>query len=123
MYKNVLVSLDFINKNQWSSLLFISSSSCWERQILFGKQFLKLFDFYEFDLESGIINLYLNKNKEYIFEEKEKQNIILNSGSKIQINIIIWIFIVFILTLVVVRQYHRNKSIESFNYYFEIWLN
>jgi len=87
---------------------------------LFGKQFLKLFDFYEFDLESGIINLYLNKNKEYIFEEKEKQNIILNSGSKIQINIIICIFIVCILTLVVVRQYHRNKSIESFNYYFEI---
>ena len=118
--KNQIISSDFINKSTSSFFLFMSGSSYWERHITFGKQFLKFFDFYEFDLESGDINLYLNKNEEYIFEEKEKQNVLLNSVSKIQINIIIFIFIAFIFTLVVVRQYHRNKSIESFNYYFEI---
>ena len=108
------------NKNLSLFLLFINYDSCAGGKIIFGNKFLKLFNFYEEDLELGEYNLYLNKNSEDIIEEEGRKNIIINSDSKIQINIIIFIFIVCTITLVLFRQYHRNKSIESYNYYFEI---
>ena len=118
--KNQMISLDDFNKNLSLFLLFINYDSCASGKIIFGNKFLKLFNFYEEDLELGEYNLYLNKNSEDIIEEEGRKNIIINSDSKIQINIIIFIFIVCTITLVLFRQYHRNKAIESYNYYFEI---
>ena len=121
--KNQLISFDNIYNIYIKNSLFllhINSDSCSFEKIIFGNKFLKLFNFYEKDLELDEYNLYLNKNSEDIIEGKGRKNIILKSDSKIQINIIIFIFIVCTITLVVFRQYHRNKVIESYNYYLEI---
>jgi len=118
--KNQMISSDFILKNSSFFLLLISSKDCYDNNIFFGKKFLEYFNFYEEDLESGEYNLYLNKSNENIIKEEERQNIILNSHSKNQINIIIFIFTACTFTLFLFRQYQRNKANESFNYYFEI---
>ena len=118
--KDQMISLDYINKNSSFFLLLINSEPCYNEKMIFGKKFLEFFNFYERDLESGEYNLYLNKSSENIIKEEERENILLNSDSKNQINIIIFIFIVCTLTLGIFRQYHRSKANESFNYYFEI---
>ena len=118
--KDQMISLDYINKNSSFFLLLINSEPCYNEKMIFGKKFLEFFNFYERDLESGEYNLYFNKSSENIIKEEEKENILLNSDSKNQINIIIFIFIACTLTLGIFRQYHRRKANESFNYYFEI---
>ena len=97
--------------------LFINSRPC--NNFVFGLKFLQLFDVSEFNLDSGEINLYLNKNKNYIVDEKENYK---NENLKSNIHIIFIIFSIFIfsITLTYSKKYVKNKKIEYYNYYYEI---
>ena len=97
--------------------LFINNRPC--NNFIFGLKFLSLFDVSEFNLDSGEINLYLNKNKNFIVEEKEKYK---NENLKSHIHIIIIIFSIFIFSVILTysKTYYKNKKIEYYNYYYEI---
>lgn len=103
------------------NIYYIESKPCYDsNKIKFGVKFLELFNYYEFDLMSGEYNLYLDKNKYYIFEEENKKIILNDSKTQINAIIILFIFVMLCFTLVIFKEYHRNKKIESFNHYFEI---
>ena len=92
---------------------FIIRTPC--DKIIFGLKFLELFNFREFNLETGEINLYLDKNKNF-FIEKEENKKIFNSS----ICFIIIIISIFLLSLILTKakNYYKNKKIEYYNYYY-----
>ena len=99
--------------------LYISQITC--NNFVFGKKFLDLIDFREFNLETGEINLYVNKRNSIIKEDKENKKIILNSSfNKIYLIIIIFSFTIFMMSITIVKNFHKKKKIEYFNNYYNI---
>ena len=84
---------------------------------IFGNEFFNLFDFKEFNLENGEINLYFDKNINLIINDY-KENKIVIIISKFNIMILFSFIIVFII-IYILKKYHKNKKIEYFKYYFE----
>ena len=58
-----------------------------EDNFYFGQKFFELFEITEFDLHTNDINLYMDKNKDYIIEKK-----IIKKISKILILILLLLF-------------------------------
>ena len=94
-----------------------------DNMFYFGQEFLKLFDLREFNIESGDINLYLNKIKPLIYmrnitkEKNNKKNLELSFISN---NIILLISIIILFTIYCLRKYNKNIKIEYYNYYYKI---
>jgi len=63
----------------------------------FGQKFFELFEITEFDLYTNDINLYLDKNKYFIFEIKDKKKNIKNSN----FNIIAIIFFLLLISIII----------------------
>ena len=103
-------------KNETHYFLFINNYSC--NKFIFGLEFLELFDIREFNLENQEIYLYLDKNKNYLIEEKENKKNILNS----KLNIYIFFsFIIGVIIFSLKKIYHKKKRIEFYNHYFDIF--
>ena len=102
-------------KNDTHYKLFINSFFC--DKFIFGMDFLDLFDFKEFNLETKEVYLYLDKNKNYLIKEKEDNKDFLKS------NLNIWILFYFLIALIILslfKKYHKNKRIEYYNIYYDI---
>ena len=82
--------------NLEDDFFFIIRTPC--DKIIFGLKFLELFNFREFNLETGEINLYLEKNKNFLIEKKENKKIIYKSSFCFIIIIISIFFASLILT-------------------------
>ena len=106
----------FPNYEQENIYLFINRSPC--RNFIFGQKFFELFDVSEYNLETGEINLYLNKKKNYIIDETENKKIIINYNFHFIITIIF--FFIFLMILTLMKNYYKNKNIEYYDYYFNI---
>ena len=104
----------FLNKNNG---LFIHKLD-YSDEFYFGQKFFELFKSTEFDLHSGDINLYLDKNKDYIIEKEDIKKDINNSD----INIIVIIFFIILISMVmtIFKNYYKNKKIEYYNQYYDI---
>ena len=93
---------------------FIIRTPC--DKLIFGLKFLELFNFREFNLETGEISLYLDKYSNVMLEKEENKKTILNSSICF---IIIFISIFFVsLILTKAKNYYKNKKIEYYNYYY-----
>lgn len=93
---------------------FIIRTPC--DKIIFGLKFLELFNFREFNLETGEINLYLDKSKNFLVEKEENNKTIYKSSICFIIIIISIFFVSLILTKA--KNYYKNKKIEYYNYYY-----
>ena len=78
----------------------------------FGQKFFELFEITEFDLHTNDINLYLDKNKDYIYEKKDIKNSNLY-------NIIFFLLLISII-ITILKNYYKNSKIEYYNQYYEI---
>ena len=76
-----------------------------------------MFDISEFNLENGDINLYLDKNKNFMINEINNKKLLLNYS----IYIIIIILSSFFFSIIVnnIKKYYKNKRIEYYNCYFD----
>ena len=81
--------------------LYINGILC--DNIIFGLKFLELFDINEYNLETGEINLYLNKSSNNLFE------IIINTNN-LEIKIIIFSFIIISIITSLAKIYHKNNK-------------
>ncbi len=97
--------------------LLISSSSCWT--IKFGKYFFELFDYSEYDKDTEIVKMYLERNNS-VFQEIEENidNIKYIKTSKF--DILILCSIIFMVTLFDILIINKRKNIKYFNNYYEI---
>ena len=96
--------------------LFINRYPC--NNFVFGLKFLELFDIREFNLENGDLNLYLDKNKNYMIANEIKNKKLLLNYS-IYIIIIIFFSFFFSIILTKIKNNYKNKKIEYYNCYFE----
>ena len=84
----------------------------------FGQKFFDLFEITEFDLHSGDVNLYSDKNKNYIYlKEDNKKDII---KSNFDFIVIIVSIILISMAMTIFKNYYKNKKIEYYNQYYEI---
>jgi len=97
--------------------LLISSSPC--DTIRFGKYFFELFDYSEYDTNTKIAKMYLEKNNS-VFKEIE-ENLVNNKYIKTsKIDILILCSIIFMVTLFDIIIINKSKNIKYFNNYYEI---
>ena len=124
--KNITLNRDkilFQSKETNEYFLAIRIDFC--NEFTFGKKFIKLFDFSEFNMETEEVSLFMNQ-KEKIITEKEVNNEnkkeVLNSNIIYNYYIIILLlsFIVFMMSITLVKNYHKNKKIQYYNEYYNI---
>ena len=104
--KNII----FRNKNY----LFINKLDEFEDDFYFGQKFFELFEITEFDLHTNDINLYMDKNKDYIIEKKDNK--------KYNFIIIAYIFFLLLISIIitVLKNNYKNKKIEYYNQFYDI---
>ena len=84
----------------------------------FGQKFFDLFEITEFDLHSGDVNLYSDKNKNYIYVREDNKKDIIKSNFDF---IVIIVFIILIsMAMTIFKNYYKNKKIEYYNQYYDI---
>ena len=124
--KNITLNRDkilFQSKETNEYFLAIRIDFC--NEFTFGKKFIKLFDFSEFNMETEEVSLFMNQ-KEKIISEKEVNNEnkkeVLNSNIiyNYYIAILLLSFIVFMMSITLVKNYHKNKKIQYYNEYYTI---
>ena len=85
--------------------------------IILGANFLKEFDFYKFDFDSGKIDIYANEEK-FIIENNEKK---INLNSNNNIFCLILLFSIFMTGIMIYyRHFNKNNNIDNFNYYYDV---
>ena len=101
---------------------YLYASYSQENAIIFGKKFFELFDFSEFNLENGEVNLYFNKSNNIIVENYEKKNISLNLifYNNLYLIAVLLFFIIFLVNVFVFRRKNKNRKIKYYNNYFKI---
>ena len=107
--KNII--FNHADDSKEGNYLFINKVPC--NNFIFGLKFLELFDISEFNLESGEINLYLNKGN----------NALAGKGNNIDnysIIIIVLSFFGISMIIILVRIYNKNKKMEYYNYFYDI---
>ena len=97
--------------------LLIGSSPC--DTIRFGKYFFELFDYSEYDEDTEIVKMYLEKNNS-VFKEIEINNDHLKYIKTSKFDIFIFCFIIFMVTLFDIIIINKRKKIKYFNNYYEI---
>ena len=115
--------LFFPNKDDVSPKeYYLHVSHSYENAIIFGKKFLDLFDFSEFNLENGEVNLYFNKSNNIIVENYEKKNMSLNLTfyNNCYLIVVLLFFIIFLLNVFIFRNRNKKKKIKYYNNYFKI---
>ena len=93
--------------------LFIKNTPC-DNNIL-GLKVLEKFEVREHNLETNELNLYLEKNNNFIVKDN-MQKLDLNSYSYSFITFIILLFMVFVTIIMLFVQHPKNKNIVYFNY-------
>ena len=97
--------------------LLIGSSPC--DTIRFGKYFFELFDYSEYDEDTKIVKMYLEKNNS-IFKEIEENIDNMKYIKTSKLDILILFSIIFMVTIFDVISINKNKEIKYFNNYYEI---
>jgi hypothetical protein len=124
--KNITLNRDkilFQSKGTDDYFLAISITGC--NEFTFGKKFIKLFDISEFNLETEEVSLFMSQKKKIITEKEvnnENKKEVLNSNIIYNYYIIILLlsFIVFMMSITLVKNYHKNKKIQYYNEYYNI---
>ena len=124
--KNITLNRDdiiFQSKNTYEYFLKINMGLCTE--FIFGKKFMKLFEFSEINMETKEVSLFMNQKKKIITEievNNTNKKEVLNSNINSNYYIIIFLlsFIVFVMSITLVKNYHKNKKIQYFNEYYNI---
>ena len=103
--------------------LDITISDC--NEFTFGKKFIKLFEFSEFNMETKEVSLFMNQKEKIIKEkelnnEREKEILNSNINSNYYIVILFLSFIVFMMSITLIKNYHKNKKIQYYNEYYNI---
>jgi len=107
----------FKDHNDIYTDLLISSSPC--NTIRFGKYFFELFDYSEYDKDTEIVKMYLDKNNSVLKEIEENfDNIKYIKTSKFDIQVLL--SIIFIVTILDIIIINKSKRIKYFNNYYEI---
>ena len=112
--------LNLNNKNVFlrnKNYLFINNLD-FEDDFYFGQKFFELFEITEFDLHTNDINLYMDKNKDYIIEKNDNKKNIKNSN----FNIIAIIFFLLLISIIitVLKNNYKNMKIEYYNQFYDI---
>ena len=115
--KIINLNKNIIFNNLKNNSLFIHRDK-YGKIIYFGQRFLELFNITEYDLETRDCNLYLDKNNNYFIEEIENIKDIKKSDFKVFI--IIFFIVIFAVAVTIFKNYHKNKKIKYYNYYYEI---
>ena len=86
-----------------------------EHDFYFGLKFLELFNIIEFDLYTNDINLYMEKNKDYIIEKKDNKKDYKNSN----LNIFTIVFFLLLISIIItaLKNSYKNKKIEYYHQY------
>ena len=124
--KNITLNRDdiiFQSKNTDEYFLTIYIGIC--NEFIFGKKFMKLFEFSEINMETKEVSLFMNPKKKIITENEinnKNNKKILNSNinSNYYIIILLLSFIVFVMSITLVKNYYKNKKIQYFNEYYNI---
>ncbi len=124
--KNITLNRDNIfvhSKKTDEYFLAISTFGC--NQFIFGKKFMKLFEFSEINMETKEVSLFMSQKKKIITEkeinnESKKEILKSNINSNYYIIIFLLSFIVFVMSIVIAKNYHKNKKIKYYNEYFSI---
>lgn len=116
--KNNLIQKKLVNYPRTDFIyykIYIYEHPC--DHIILGANFLKEFDFYKFDFDSGKTDIYASEKK-FIIEENEKK---INLNSNNNIFGIILLFSIFITGIMIYyRQFNKNNNIDNFNYYYNV---
>lgn len=99
------------NNSEKENYLLINKVPC--NNFVFGSNFLDLFDISEFNLESGEVNLYLDKNRQNFIKLFSCQN-------KIQTIIIFLSFLSISIIIILLKFCYKNSKIEYYNLYYDI---
>jgi len=97
--------------------LLLSSSSC--ETIRFGKYFFELFDYSEYDKDTEIVKMYLEKNNS-VFKEIEENIDRIKYIKTSKFDILILCSIIFMVTIFDIIIINKRKNIKYFNNYYEI---
>ena len=90
-----------------------------EKDFMLGNDFLELFDYREYNFIRKEFIGYLKKDKNYTIEINEiNKNIIIKSDVKFDF-ILLFVFIMLSI-IAFVKNYHKYKNIEYYNYYYNI---
>ena len=123
--KNITINRDqVLLHTEGSDDYFLEiSDSCWK--ITFGKKFIKLFELSEFNMKTKEVSLFMNKKNKTIAETEINNEIrkeVLNSNinSNYYIIILLLSFIVFMISITLVKNYHKNKKVLYYNEYYNI---
>lgn len=80
-----------------------------------GLKALEKFEVREHNLENNELNLYIDKNENFIVKDN-MQRLELNSYSYSFITLIILLFMVCVTIIMIFVQHPKNKNIDYFNY-------
>jgi len=126
--KNITLSRDKIllqsqrTKDDYDYFLAISNSDC--NNFIFGKKFIKLFEFSEFNMETQEVSLFMSQKEKIITEKDNNENKkeVVNSNFIYNYYIIILLlsFIAFMMSITLVKNYYKNKKIKYYNDYYKI---
>ena len=124
--KNITLNKDkilFQSEGTDNYFLAISINNC--NEFTFGKKFINLFEISEFNLETKEVNLFMSEKNKIITEtevnnENKKEVINSNIIYNYYIVIIVLSFIAFMMSITLVKNYHKNKKIQYYNEYFNI---
>ena len=108
---NITISLN--KEKLFRNLLYIQNTPC--ANFVFGLNFLEKFQIREYDLENNEINLYLDKNKNFLTIENET-NLQLNSYSYTFLTFIILLFMISATILIYFINYPKFKNFKYLNY-------
>jgi len=91
------------------------------QNITFGRKFIKLFEFSEFNMETKEVSLFMSQKKKTITETEIKKEILYsNINSNYYIIILLLSFFAFIISIILVKNYHKNKKIQYYDEYYNI---
>ena len=123
--KNITLNRDkILLHSKGTDEYFLAIDNCCQ-QFTFGIKFLNLFEFSEFNMETKEVSLFMSQNNKMITEKEVNTEIkkeVYNSNLNFDHYIIILLlsFIVFMMSITLVKNYHKNKKIQYYNEYYNI---
>ena len=123
--KNVTINRDdILLKSTGTEYYFLAIDTCCQ-QFTFGIKFLNLFEFSEFNMETNEVSLFMSQNNKIITEKEANNEIkteVLNSNINCNYYIVILLlsFIAFMISITLVKNFHKNKKIQYYNEYYNI---
>jgi len=114
--KNITINRDqvLLHTEESDDYFLEISDNFWK--ITFGKKFIKLFELSEFNMETKEVSLFMNKKNKIITEteinnEIRKEELNSKINSNYYIIILLLSFIAFMISITLVKNYHKNKKV------------